>query len=165
MAVTITVNNSNNSADVKDCEALEKAVFNSKGFANEEEARKAICALCQAGGTNNAQGSLSVTWSDPASTPPSTIKLTLKEIKDIIKTTRLGITLRQYARTRAQQCHDIAVEHDIPGDLYKKLVHMFGPISRADSYWCCSFQMDTDVCPANVKDLLVKHYNSLFKKP
>lgn len=163
MALRITVNNSGNAAEITSCERLENALASSKGISTDD-AQRAICALCQAGGTNNAQGTLSVTLEDSTATPAVKLKITLKEIKDLIKSNKINITMRQYARARALQCHDVGVEFEIPGDLYKKLTHMFGPISREDSYWCSSFQMDTDVCPSNVKDLLVKHYNSIFRK-
>jgi hypothetical protein len=165
MAVTIKVNNSSSSADEATCQKVEAAVQKVKGMTTPEGARDLICALCQTGGTNNAQGNLSVTSTDNSVTPPVDTTLTLKELKDIIKSNGIKITVRQYARTRAQECHDIGEANAIPGDLYKKLCHMFGPISTQDSYWCSSFQMDTSCCPSNVKDLLVQHYNSIFKKP
>lgn len=165
MAIKITVNNTQNSASDADCEALEKALAGSKGAGlTDQMAKEAICCLCQIGGTNNAAGNLSVTLEDPAAAPPINVKVTLKEVKDIIKINNLKFTLRQYARNRSQEIHDFGKMHNIPGDLAKKLNHMFGPISTEDSYWCSSFQMDSPVCPQNIKDLLIKHYDTMFKK-
>jgi len=165
MPISIVVNSSSNSANDSSCIQLEKAIMTAKSLPSEVESKNLICALCQAGGTNNAQGNLSVSWVDSSTTPSTTIKLTLKEVKEVIKTNKLNITLRQYARGRSQECHDVGELYDIPGDLYKKLQHMFGPISRTDSYWCSSFQMDCDGCPSNIRELLVRHYNSIFRKP
>jgi len=167
MTTRITVNNSQNQADDTDCQALEQALtrrINISGF-TDVNSKEAICALCQVGGTNNAAGNLAVTLEDSTSPPAfAATTITLKQVKDVLKASNLKFTLRQYARNRTQDCHDIGLKHQIPGDLYKKLIHMFGPISEQDSYWCSSFQMDSDVCPPNVKDMLVKHYNSMFKK-
>jgi hypothetical protein len=55
------------------------------------------------------RGNLSVTLTNEKpgnQTETITVTLTLKQVKDIIKNLGLKITLRQYARHRASECHD-----------------------------------------------------------
>jgi hypothetical protein len=164
MSISISVNVSQGFADSADCDKLDKAVQTQKNFPSQENARDTICLLCQAGGTNNAQGNLSVTFVDTAAATPVPIVLTLKEIKDIMKANGIKMTLRQYARTRSAECHDVGEKFNVPGDLYKKLTMLHGTISREDSFWCSSFQMNTGNCPPHINAMLVDHYNKQFKK-
>lgn len=162
MAIKITVNNNSAYADDSTIAAVVAEVKNICTFASEDDAKEALCALAQAGGTNNAQGNLSISREDSGATPPKTVTLTLKQAREALKKNK--ITYRQFARTLSQQCHDVGVQYDIPGDLYKRLQHLYGPISKADSYWCASFQMESDNCPQHIKDMLKDHYNKTFKK-
>ena len=163
MAITsITVNNTNAMADESACDKLENdlVAIKSTGF-TKAMAQESICALCQAGGTNNAAGTLSITINDGT----SNIKITLKEIKELCRNLKPhSITLRQYARTRSQECHDVGALYNIPGDLAKKISHVVGTISKEDSFWFSSFQMDSPYCPQSIKNALVDHYTHLFGK-
>lgn len=160
----MSINNTSAQAADNACDIIEETVRTMKGLPSKEVAREAICAVCQAGGTNNAQGSLSVTVTDTAATPPLIVKVALTDIKQAIKSSGQKITLRQYARNRSMDCHDVGVKYDIPGDLAKKLTHTYGSLSKEDCYWASSFQMDSSDCPAGVKKMLVEHYNTMFRK-
>jgi hypothetical protein len=160
----ISVNNNSPSADPTVCEKLEDLVKTAKNFANEDEAQEAICALMQAGGSNRgAQGNLSITHEDPARTAAVKITLTLKEVREIISKNQLKITLRQYARARSLECFNVGQKYNIPGDLVKQLRQKGHQLSPEETFWASSFQMDSGSAPGRIKDLLIEHYNDMFK--
>ena len=108
MSIKFIINNTSSAASSDECDKLEKDVKEKKGFSSTEDSKNAISLLCQAGGTNQAQGSLSVSLVNDSVTPSETKVLTLKEVKDCIKSGDLKITLRQYARARSQEIFEIS---------------------------------------------------------
>lgn len=122
-----------------------------------EIAYTAICIICQKGGTaKKAQGTI---YANVNGT-----KIELQMINQIKNQNGLKFTLRQWARTYATTIYTVCSHFSIPGDLAKKLGRHDPSLTTSDLIWMSNFQMDNQDAPQKVKDLLLQHYNSLFKK-
>lgn len=118
------------------------------------EAFAALAIICQKGGTaKGAQGSVYAIINGK--------KVELTGIRRIMRENGLNYTLRQWARTYASQIYKAARIYGIPGDLSKKIGRN-NEISLEEAYWLSNFQMDNTDAPANVRYLLMEHYQALF---
>lgn len=120
-----------------------------------EQATVATAIICQRGGTaKKAQGTINVKIAG------KTVSLTA--IREIIKTNRFRITLRQWARANADLIYQICDHYSINGDLAKKISRNHNEITEKDMIWLSNFQMDNPQCPESLRELIMEHYMSLF---
>jgi hypothetical protein len=115
----------------------------------------AVSIICQKGGTSkNAQADIYANVDGH--------KVTLRDIRDVIRDKNFRFTLRQWARTYATQIHKIASRYSIIGDLAKIISRKHKTISQDDLYWLSNFQMDNDNCPIYLREYIIEHFNELF---
>jgi hypothetical protein len=115
----------------------------------------AISIICQKGGTSKfAQGDIYASVNG--------YKLTLKDLRDVIKEKGFKFTLRQFARTYATPIHKVSSRYGIIGDLAKILSRKDKSLSQDDLYWLSNFQMDNENCPTNLRELIMDHFSTLF---
>lgn len=123
---------------------------------SEDAAMVGVCIICQKGGTaKKAQNNIY--------TIVEGRRLELGMIRESMNQKKMNITLRQFARTHATTIQRICKHYGIFGDLAKKLSREHENLSREDLYWASNFQMDNGDCPAEVRNILMEHYYSLFK--
>jgi len=142
--------------DTSDGETLVKAVAKDRKT-DDANAFLGIAIICQKGGTSKkAQGDIYATVNG--------IKITLNDIRNIIKTNNMKFTLRQWARTYASPIHRVCDIYSIEGDLAKILSRKDDSLNPSDLIWCSNFQMDNPDCPVNVRDHIKSHFSELFGK-
>ena len=136
-----------------DSETLVKEVASKHN--SEKQAFGLICIICQNDGTRKkAQGTVYAIL--------NATRLTLTNIRDIIKSKNLKITLRQWARSNSNAIHEISNHFSIPGDLAKKISRTNNELSQDDLYWLSNFKMDNPNCPEHLRQLLYADYSELF---
>jgi hypothetical protein len=144
-----------NIISVEDGRRLVRELSRTKNNMAEPAAFAAIAIVCQKGGTSKkAQGNISAVVNG--------ITVTLADIRTAMRTLNVRYTMRQWARTFADQIHFIAETYSIPGDLAKKITRNHTELDVQDTYWLSNFQMDNPNCPENIRALLTDHYHSLF---
>jgi len=115
----------------------------------------AVAIICQKGGTSkNAQADIYANVDG--------YKLTLRDIRDVIRDKNYRFTLRQWARTYASQIYKISSRYSIIGDLAKIISRKHKTISQDDLYWLSNFQMDNENCPVYLREHIIEHFNELF---
>jgi hypothetical protein len=120
-----------------------------------EQATVATAIICQRGGTaKKAQGTINVKIENKT--------VSLNALREIIKTNKFRITLRQWARANADLIFQICEHFSIPGDLSKKISRNHNEITDRDMIWLSNFQMDNPQCPDNLRQMLMEHYSTLF---
>lgn len=142
--------------EASDGETLIKAVSKEKKI-DEANSFLAIAIICQKGGTSKkAQGDIYATVNGS--------KITLNEIRNIIKNQNMKFTLRQWARTYGSPIQRVCELYSIEGDLAKILTRKDDSLNPSDLVWCSNFQMDNPDCPSNVRDHIKSHFSELFGK-
>jgi hypothetical protein len=116
-----------------------------------------IAIICQKGGTSKrAQGEIYATVNGK--------RITLLQIREVITQNNWKFTLRQWARTYANEIYMISEIYSIQGDLAKILSRSDDSLSEVDLIWCSNFQMDNNNAPTNVRENIKKHFDGLFNK-
>jgi hypothetical protein len=142
--------------EASDGETLIKAVSKEKKI-DDANSFLAIAIICQKGGTSKkAQGDIYATVNGS--------KITLNDIRNIIKNQNMKFTLRQWARTYGSPIHRACEIYSIDGDLAKILTRKDDSLNPSDLIWCSNFQMDNPDCPSNVRDHIKSHFSELFGK-
>lgn len=142
--------------EASDGETLIKAVSKDRKV-DDANSFLAIAIICQKGGTSKkAQGDIYATVNGS--------KITLNDIRSIIKNQNMKFTLRQWARTYASPIHRVCELYSIEGDLAKILTRKDDSLNPSDLIWCSNFQMDNPDCPSNVRDHIKSHFSELFGK-
>lgn len=155
---TIKLETTSNQAkiNVSDGELLVKRISKNKKITNSE-AFLAAAIICQKGGTSKrAQGDIYAVINGN--------KITLNDIRNIMKSHDMKFTLRQWARTYASQIHRVCELFSVDGDLAKILIRKDDSISREDLVWCSNFQMDNLDCPESVRTHIKNHFSELFTR-
>jgi len=121
-----------------------------------------IAGLAQKGGTNksatnSATFSLNIGKNKPVS-------LTAQELINIIKLHEKSGTIRQLARSLADEIYELATALKIDGDLASQMRYDYPELSFEDAVWCSNFQTTNPNCPTNVRDWLVNNYKSRFNR-
>jgi len=122
-----------------------------------EQASVGVAIICQKGGTaKKAQGTIYAIVDG--------VRMELSSVLNIMRSKNYKFTLRQWARTNAEFIYKVGSAFGIHGDLAKKLGRMDQSLSEDDLYWLSNFQMDNGSCPDKVRNILLDHYNNMFKK-
>jgi hypothetical protein len=121
-----------------------------------------IAGLAQKGGTNksatnSATFSLNVGDKQPVS-------LTAQELINIIKSHEKSGTIRQLARSLADEIYEVAIALRIEGDLASQMKYDHPELPFEDAAWCSNFQTTNPNCPTNVRNWLVNNYKSRFNR-
>jgi hypothetical protein len=154
--VNMTVESKTNEAIISQETSLGfiKELASQKGL-NLKTAFTATALICQKGGTaKRASGDISAVVNGK--------KVTLADLRNVIRSRNWNFTIRQFARANATFIHTISEHYSIPGDLAKKIMRNRENITINDSYWLSNFQMDNPSCPFELRDLLVQHYEQTF---
>lgn len=88
----------------------------------------------------------------------------LSDVLQVKNENNLKLTLRQFARTYGTAIWRVASHFSIVGDLAKKLGGIDPSIDDNELIWLSNFQMDNNDCPQKIRDILMEHYNLMFKK-
>lgn len=137
-----------------DSKKLVEAIM-SKHKMNQDETLAALAIICQKGGTSKkAQGTVYAVIDGK--------RLDLNMVRSVMKESGCNFTLRQWARTHSYSIYKVASFFGIEGDLAKKIARNSPEVTQDERYWLSNFQMDSANCPQNVRDMLMKHYKTLF---
>lgn len=141
----------------EDCKKFVEAVAK-KFKISTKTAFVGICILCQKGGTaKKAQPNVYANIDG--------ITMTLGKVREVADSCGFkSYTLRQFARTFADEIYQISVIYGIDGDLSKKILRVKNEIQDDFKPWLSNFQMDNMNAPEEVRALLYEHYRHLFDK-
>jgi len=129
-------------------------VAKTAGISNNQ-AFVALAIISQKGGTSKkAQGTVYAIVDG--------IRVDLNQVRKILKERGMTFTIRQWARTNAMDIFKVCSHYGIEGDLAKKIGRNDASITSEERIWMSNFQMDNPDCPDNVRNMLMRHYNSLF---
>lgn len=122
---------------------------------NFKTAFAAAAIICQKGGTaKRASGDIHAYVNEK--------RVTLNDLRSVIKNNNWNFTLRQFARANANNIFAICSHYSISGDLAKKIMRNHENLNLNDSFWLSNFQMDNPSCPLELRQLLIQHYEQTF---
>jgi hypothetical protein len=116
-----------------------------------------ITGLVQGGGTNKvtAQG-MNFVYGE--------YTLNSKYLLDLINKYRKNSTIRQLARSLADEIAEIAINLDMEGDLANQMRMDHPEITPEQAAWCSNFQTTNPNCPIEVRNWLVNNYRNRFNR-
>lgn len=114
-----------------------------------------VTGVLQRGGTNqSAVNVVTFNFNDNS--------LSAKELLKYIKEVQANATVRQFARSVANDIVDIAMALNIPGDLHSQMRFEHPNLSDSEAVWCSNFQTQNPSCPDTVRDWLVHNHRHRF---
>jgi hypothetical protein len=116
-----------------------------------------IAGLAQNGGTNKGAGS-SAKFSFEEKT------LTAQELTTQIRKVQENGTIRQLARTMADDIAAVSTKLGIEGDLANQMRYDYPDLSHEEAVWCSNFQTTNINCPVRVRNWLVDNYRKRFNR-
>lgn len=137
------------------CFKIVEKVKVKKGLPDLESAMTLITGLCQKGGSNKNAGN-TIYERNGKSLSSSELHIIIEEIE------KKG-TIRQFARTMANDIANFAIIMEEEGDLAKQIKLQHPNLSNEELVWCSNFQTNNPNCPKRIKDWLVENYNKRFR--
>lgn len=139
---------------VKCFKVIEK-VKTKKGLTDMETAMALITGLLQRGGSNKNAGN--TIYERDGKT------LSSNELHGFIEEIAKKATIRQFARTMADDIAMFAQNMEEEGDLAKQIKLQHSDLSIDELVWCSNFQTKNPNCPKRIRNWLVDNYNKRFR--
>lgn len=116
-----------------------------------------LTGLLQNGGTNRIIGNgIRYSYNQHS--------LDAKTLNDIIKKHQKNGTIRQLARSLANDIAEVAITLNIEGDLANQMRMDYPDLTDVDAAWCSNFQTTNSRCPEEVRNWLVDNYRNRFNR-
>lgn len=126
-----------------------------KKFENQETAMAMITGLVQNGGSNKSAGNIIFERNG--------LTLNSNELHSCIIEVEKNGTIRQFARTMADDIVEFAKVMEEEGDLAKQIKLQYSDLKIDDLVWCSNFQTKNPNCPRKIRNWLVENYNKRFR--
>lgn len=126
-----------------------------KELPDKETAMALITGLVQNGGSNKSAGNTSYERGNKI--------LNSNELQQIITDVEKNATIRQFARTMANDIAEFAIIMEEEGDLAKQMRINHSDLSLIDLAWCSNFQTKNPNCPKKVRNWLAENYSKRFR--
>ena len=124
---------------------------------SKEEALVLITGILQKGGSNkNAINIVKFEYNNKT--------LTAQELQQAIHKIQKNTTIRQFAKTIADDIAKIALLLEMEGDLSNQIKYEYPNLPLEEMVWCSNFQTTNPNCPAKIRNWLVKNYRNRFNR-
>jgi hypothetical protein len=137
------------------CFKIIEKVRTKKKFESQEIAMAMITGLVQNGGSNKSAGNTIFERNG--------LTLSSNEFHSCIIEFEKNGTIRQFARTMADDVIEFARAMEEEGDLAKQIKLQYSDLNIEDLIWCSNFQTKNPNCPKKIKNWLVENYNKRFR--
>lgn len=125
------------------------------GMEHNEDAMFLITGLLQRGGSNKSAGNTIFNMNE--------FSISSSDLHKAIASVEKQGTIRQFARTMADDIYEFAVIMQEEGDLAKQIKLQITDLSIHELAWCSNFQTRNTNCPKKVRSWLVENYQKRFR--